>query len=71
MAANCCTRSGRAARAWCLLGVFLRSIGHHRQTYWTFEDTLSQIGLGYGFLYMLSPTDRSYLFAGGAGRRNL
>src|ERR1041384_7825877 len=27
-----------------LLGVFLRSIGRH-QTYWTFEDTLSQIGL--------------------------
>lgn len=28
------------------LGVFLRSL-HHSQTYWTFEDTLSQIGLGY------------------------
>lgn len=36
-----------------LLGVFLRSIGRH-QTYWTFEDTLSQIGLGYGFLYLLA-----------------
>ncbi len=36
-----------------LLGVFLRSI-HHRQTNWTFEDTLSQIGLGYGFLYILA-----------------
>jgi predicted acyltransferase len=36
-----------------LLGVFLRSIGH-KQTYWTFEDTLSQIGLGYGFLYILA-----------------
>src|SRR6185312_3123436 len=36
-----------------LLGVFLRSIDH-RQTYWTFEDTLSQIGLGYGFLYLLA-----------------
>ena len=35
-----------------LLGVFLRSIGHH-QTYWTFEDTLSQIGLGYGVLFVL------------------
>jgi len=35
-----------------MLGVFLRSIssGHTR---WTFEDTLSQIGLGYGFLYLL------------------
>src|SRR6185312_17566961 len=36
-----------------LLGVFLRSL-HHRQTYWTFEDTLTQIGLGYGFLYLLA-----------------
>ena len=35
-----------------LLGVFLRSIGRH-QTYWTIEDTLTQIGLGYGFLYLL------------------
>ncbi len=29
-----------------LLGVFLRSL-HRPQTYWTFEDTLTQIGLGY------------------------
>lgn len=36
-----------------LLGVFLRS-GGHSQTYWTFEDTLSQIGLGYGFLFLLA-----------------
>ena len=36
-----------------LLGVFLRSIGKG-QTYWTFEDTLTQIGLGYGFLYILA-----------------
>ena len=35
-----------------LLGVFLRSIGE-KQTYWTFEDTLSQIGLGYPFLFAL------------------
>ncbi len=35
-----------------LLGVFLRSMGQE-QTRWTFEDTLSQIGLGYGFLFML------------------
>lgn len=34
------------------LGVFLRSVGRP-QTYFTFEDTLSQIGLGYGFLFML------------------
>lgn len=36
-----------------LLGVFLRSVGRN-QTYWTFEDTLTQIGLGYGFLYLLA-----------------
>jgi heparan-alpha-glucosaminide N-acetyltransferase len=35
-----------------LLGVFLRSI-NRPQTYWTFEDTLSQIGLGYPFLFLL------------------
>lgn len=35
-----------------LLGVFLRSIGKP-MTYWTFEDTLSQIGLGYPFLFLL------------------
>ncbi len=35
-----------------LLGVFLRST-HARETNWTFEDTLSQIGLGYGVLFLL------------------
>jgi heparan-alpha-glucosaminide N-acetyltransferase len=40
-----------------LLGVFLRSL-HRPQTYWTFEDTLTQIGLGYGFLYLLGLTSR-------------
>lgn len=35
-----------------LLGVFLRSIGRPL-TNWTFEDTLSQIGLGYVFLFLL------------------
>jgi predicted acyltransferase len=35
-----------------LLGVFLRSIGR-AQTNWTFEDTLSQIGMGYLVLFML------------------
>jgi predicted acyltransferase len=34
------------------LGVFLRSI-NHSQTYFTFEDTLSQIGFGYPFLFLL------------------
>jgi predicted acyltransferase len=35
-----------------LLGVFLRSVGRG-QTNFTFEDTLSQIGLGYTFLFLL------------------
>jgi predicted acyltransferase len=35
-----------------LLGVFLRSTARN-VTHWTFEDTLAQIGLGYGFLYAL------------------
>lgn len=41
-------------RALCLilLGVFLRSLGQP-QTNWTFEDTLTQIGLGYPFLFIL------------------
>jgi predicted acyltransferase len=35
-----------------VLGIFLRSLGRP-QTHFTFEDTLTQIGLGYGFLYLL------------------
>ena len=34
------------------LGIFLRSM-HAEQTYFTFEDTLTQIGLGYTFLFIL------------------
>src|SRR5450432_1600667 len=34
------------------LGIFLRSI-HSLQTNFTFEDTLTQIGLGYAFLTLL------------------
>jgi heparan-alpha-glucosaminide N-acetyltransferase len=37
------------------LGIFLRSLGR-KQTYWTFEDTLTQIGLGYPFLFLLAFT---------------
>lgn len=36
-----------------LLGIFLRSM-ERPQTYWTFEDTLTQIGLGYTFLFLLA-----------------
>lgn len=35
-----------------LLGIFLRST-HREQTNFTFEDTLTQIGLGYPFLFLL------------------
>jgi predicted acyltransferase len=35
------------------LGIWLRSFGH-RQTYYTFEDTLTQIGLGYLPLFLLA-----------------
>src|SRR5437773_3657157 len=38
-----------------VLGIFLRSL-HARQTYFTFEDTLTQIGLGYVFLFLLGFT---------------
>ncbi len=35
-----------------MLGIFLRSL-HSTQTNFTFEDTLTQIGLGYPFLFLL------------------
>ena len=35
------------------LGIFLRSL-ERPHTYWTFEDTLTQIGLGYSFLFLLA-----------------
>jgi heparan-alpha-glucosaminide N-acetyltransferase len=37
------------------LGIFLRSMSRG-QTYWTFEDTLTQIGLGYPLLFLLAFT---------------
>src|SRR5262245_14696118 len=42
-----------------LLGVFLRSMGKS-QTNWTFEDTLSQIGLGYVPLFLLGLTKQRW-----------
>ncbi len=39
------------------LGIFLRSVGRP-QTYFTFEDTLTQIGLGYTFLFLLGYCSR-------------
>ena len=38
-----------------LLGIFLRSL-EAKQTYWTFEDTLTQIGLGYTILLLIAFT---------------
>ena len=49
-----------------LLGIFLRSMGRP-QTNCTFEDTLSQIGLGYVFLFLLGLAERS-VAVGGARR---
>ena len=46
-----CTRSGGRSCS-IFLGVFLRSTSS-KQTNFTFEDTLSQIGLGYFFLFLL------------------
>lgn len=49
------TMLGSAARRALILialGIFLRS-QYSSQTYFTFEDTLSQIGLGYVFLFLL------------------
>jgi len=40
-----------------VLGIFLRSTGA-AQTYFTFEDTLTQIGLGYPFLFLISHLSR-------------
>ena len=40
-----------------LLGIFLRSL-HSEQTNFTFEDTLTQIGLGYTFLFLLGFTSQ-------------
>jgi len=42
----------RRALLLVFLGIFLRSLSS-RQTYFTFEDTLTQIGLGYVFLFLL------------------
>ena len=42
-----------------LLGIFLRSIGTAAQTNFTFEDTLTQIGLGYPFLFLLGVSVRA------------
>jgi len=41
------------------LGFFLRSLGRP-QTYFTFEDTLTQIGLGYVFLFLLGFTKEKW-----------
>src|SRR5579863_7545526 len=45
----------RRALILIFLGIFLRSL-HSPQTYFTFEDTLTQIGLGYVFLFLLGFT---------------
>jgi heparan-alpha-glucosaminide N-acetyltransferase len=55
----------RRALILILLGVFLRSQGRPL-TYWTFEDVLTQIGLGYVFLFLLAhATPRTQWIAAG------
>ena len=44
-----------------ILGIFLRSM-HQSQTYFTFEDTLTQIGLGYVFLFLLGFAKEKWLW---------
>jgi heparan-alpha-glucosaminide N-acetyltransferase len=44
------------------LGIFLRSIGRS-QTNYTFEDTLTQIGLGYAFLFLVALRPRKEQWA--------
>jgi len=48
------------------MGIFLRST-HSQQTNFTFEDTLTQIGLGYPFLFLLgraTPRRQWFVFGG-------
>ena len=54
-----------AVRAFVLiaLGIFLRSQARP-QTYFTFEDVLTQIGLGYVFLFLLAWTRASHAVRG-------
>lgn len=52
----------RRAVVLVLLGVFLRSMGRP-QTNWTFEDTLTQIGLGYVPLFLLGFTKQRWQWA--------
>jgi heparan-alpha-glucosaminide N-acetyltransferase len=49
-----------------LLGIFLRSTGRE-QTNFTFEDTLTQIGLGYFFLFLLAGRSVRVQVAAAAG----
>lgn len=44
-----------------LLGVFLRSMNSN-MTNWTFEDTLSQIGLGYPLLFFIGKQSNKYIW---------
>ena len=50
--AKMCVHAGWRAIVLIALGIFLRSLGK-TQTNFTFEDTLTQIGLGYPFLFAL------------------
>ena len=48
-----------------LIGVVLRSLGSD-QTQWTFEDTLTQIGLGYFFVFLIAMGPRWFHYVSAA-----
>ena len=56
----------RRALVLVALGILLRSIGRP-QTYFTFEDVLTQIGLGYVFLFLLAHATARTQWAAAAG----
>ena len=56
----------RRALVLVALGILLRSIGRP-QTYFTFEDVLTQIGLGYVFLFLLAHASARTQWASAAG----
>ena len=47
------------------IGIVLRSLGSER-TYFTFEDTLTQIGLGYFFVFLIALSPRWVQWSSGA-----
>ena len=68
LAIDACTPSGGRC-VLIFLGIFLRSVGEP-QTNFTFEDTLTQIGLGYVFLFLLGLRPAARGSGSRSGRRS-